>query len=40
MLLVGVAVEKPLLAEPPGVAYIFPAGGQRGSTVDFSVGGD
>jgi len=39
MLLVGVAAEKPLLGEPPGVAYIFPAGGQRGSTIDFRVGG-
>ena len=39
MLLGAVAVEKPLLAEPPGVAYIFPAGGQRGSTIDFRVGG-
>ncbi len=39
MLLVGVTVEIPLQAEPPGVAYIFPAGGQRGSTVDFRVGG-
>ena len=32
-------MEMPLQAEPPGVAYIFPAGGQRGSTVDFRVGG-
>lgn len=39
MLLVGATVEIPLKAEPPGVAYIFPAGGQRGSTVDFRVGG-
>jgi hypothetical protein len=39
MLVVGVAVETTLLAEPPGVAYIFPAGGQRGSTIDFRVGG-
>ena len=39
MLLVGATVGKPLLAEPPGVAYIFPAGGQRGSSIDFRVGG-
>jgi len=39
MLLVGVTVQNPLRAESPGVAYIFPAGGQRGSTVDFRVGG-
>ncbi len=26
-------------AEPPGVSYIFPAGGQRGTKVEFRVGG-
>jgi hypothetical protein len=26
-------------AEPPTASYIFPAGGQRGKTVDFRVGG-
>lgn len=26
-------------AEPPHVSYIFPAGGQRGTSVDFRVGG-
>jgi hypothetical protein len=26
-------------AEPPGVSHIFPAGGQRGTTVEFRVGG-
>src|SRR4051812_14648433 len=26
-------------AEPPGVSQIFPAGGQRGTTVEFRVGG-
>jgi hypothetical protein len=26
-------------AEPPSVSYIFPAGGQRGSTVHFKIGG-
>ncbi len=26
-------------AEPPGIAYIFPAGGQRGTTVEARVGG-
>jgi hypothetical protein len=28
-----------LSAEPPSTAYIFPAGGQRGTTVTFKVGG-
>jgi hypothetical protein len=28
-----------LLADPPGVAYIFPAGGQQGTTTKFKVGG-
>src|SRR4051812_40745603 len=26
-------------AEAPGVSHIFPAGGQRGTTVEFRVGG-
>ena len=39
MLLVGISLEMPLDAEPPGAAYMFPAGGQRGSTVDFRIGG-
>lgn len=29
----------PVKAEPPGTAYIFPAGGPRGSTVNVRVGG-
>jgi hypothetical protein len=33
------SVATPLAAEPPTAAYIFPAGGQRGSTVAFKVGG-
>src|SRR5688500_2359314 len=28
-----------VFADPPGTAYIFPAGGQRGTTVEFRVGG-
>ncbi|MCA9041093.1 MAG: PPC domain-containing protein [Planctomycetaceae bacterium] len=28
-----------LRAEPPSASYIFPAGGQRGTKVDFKVGG-
>ncbi|MEZ6044829.1 MAG: PPC domain-containing protein [Planctomycetaceae bacterium] len=28
-----------LRAEPPSVSYIFPAGGQRGTTVDVHIGG-
>ncbi len=35
-LLSGSAV---LRAEPPAASYIFPAGGQRGTTVQFRVGG-
>ena len=26
-------------SEPPSVSYIYPAGGQRGTTVEFRVGG-
>jgi hypothetical protein len=37
VILLGSA-EKMALADPPGVAYIFPAGGQRGTTVDVRVG--
>ena len=29
----------PLPAEPPSVAYIFPAGGQRGTVVNVRIGG-
>jgi len=31
--------NSPLLADAPSVAYIFPAGGQRGQTVEVRVGG-
>src|SRR3989304_3256612 len=34
-----VLAASPALAEPPSAAYIFPAGGQRGTTVKFRVGG-
>ena len=30
---------SPLKADPPHVSYIFPAGGQRGTKVEFRVGG-
>jgi hypothetical protein len=32
-------VVSPLRANPPVASYIFPAGGQRGATVDVRVGG-
>src|SRR5687767_13283513 len=35
----SLAVTPPTHAEPPGVSHIFPAGAQRGTTVDFRVGG-
>ena len=31
--------DQPVQAELPHVSYIFPAGGQRGSDVEFHVGG-
>src|SRR4249920_1924370 len=34
-----VSVVQPLHANPPVAAYIFPAGGQRGTTVPVRVGG-
>ena len=34
-----VSVVRPLRANPPKASYIFPAGGQRGSTVKVRVGG-
>jgi hypothetical protein len=34
-----VASASTVTADPPSVAYIFPAGGQRGTTVDVRVGG-
>jgi hypothetical protein len=41
LLLVATAfvVGRPALAEPPVASYIFPAGGQRGTTVAIRVGG-
>ncbi len=33
------SVVSPLRANPPVASYIFPAGGQRGTTVDVRVGG-
>jgi hypothetical protein len=35
----AVAVARPAAAEPPVASYIFPAGGQRGTTVAIRVGG-
>lgn len=33
------AAPSTVWADPPGISYIFPAGGQRGTTVKFRVGG-
>jgi hypothetical protein len=33
-------LAAPAFADPPHVSYIFPAGGQRGTKVDFHVGGN
>lgn len=38
ILLLGSSTTS-LQAEPPHVSYIFPAGGQRGTKVEFNVGG-
>ena len=38
-IVLALAVCSPSLADPPSVAYIFPAGAQRGTTVRFNVGG-
>lgn len=35
----ALAVARPVSAEPPVASYIFPAGGQRGTTVAIRVGG-
>ncbi|HEV3301174.1 MAG TPA: PPC domain-containing protein [Planctomycetaceae bacterium] len=35
----AVVVARPASAEPPVASYIFPAGGQRGTTVAIRVGG-
>ena len=32
-------VVAPAFANPPSAVYIFPAGGQRGQTVNVQVGG-
>ena len=34
-----ITANSSVLADAPTVAYIFPAGGQRGQTVEFRVGG-
>lgn len=39
ILFVGLLSATAARADEPAVAYIFPAGGQRGTTVDFRVGG-
>ncbi|HEX5102752.1 MAG TPA: PPC domain-containing protein [Pirellulaceae bacterium] len=36
---VALAAAPALRADPPHASYIFPAGGQRGTTVDVKVGG-
>ena len=38
-ILFGVACQSMAWADPPGAAYIFPAGGQRGTKVNVRVGG-
>ena len=38
-LAMGLLTTSPLQADAPFVSYIFPAGGQRGTTVRFHVGG-
>ena len=38
-LLLLIANATTLLADTPGAAYIFPAGGQQGTTVKFKIGG-
>jgi hypothetical protein len=35
----ALAVARPASAEPPVASYIFPAGGQRGTTIAIRVGG-
>lgn len=36
---IGLLIAPTLQADPPHVSYIFPAGGQQGTTVRFHVGG-
>jgi hypothetical protein len=38
-LFLGVILASSTRAEPPSMSHIFPAGGQRGTTVGFRVGG-
>ena len=38
-IVVALAAAPALRADPPHASYIFPAGGQRGTTVRFHVGG-
>ena len=37
--LIACACSSPLSAVPPSASYIFPAGAQRGTTVEVRVGG-
>ncbi|MFM7607104.1 MAG: PPC domain-containing protein [Prosthecobacter sp.] len=39
LLLIASSFAMTLHAEPPGVSHIFPAGGQRGTTVNVRIGG-
>ena len=39
LLFVLTIVCSPVLADEPGAAYIFPAGGRQGTTVDVRIGG-
>jgi hypothetical protein len=36
---IAISTSSSLLADAPSVAYIFPAGGQRGQTVEVHIGG-
>ena len=36
---VAALIVAPVSASPPVASYIFPAGGQRGTTVNVKVGG-
>jgi len=39
LMLIGMTASSSLFADAPSVVYIFPAGGQRGQTVEVHVGG-
>ena len=39
LLLAAIPFTSQLLCDEPSVSYIFPAGGQRGASVNFNVGG-